>query len=120
MKKILIAEDNDSNFILMTYVVKGKYEYERARDGKEAVEMVNAGSFDLVLMDLKMPVMDGFEATKVIKSKLPSLPVIALTANVFDIDRQNAEAAGCDDFVAKPINREKFLATIERYIKKEE
>lgn len=120
MKKILIAEDNDSNFILMTYVVKGKYEYERARDGKEAVEMVNAGSFDLVLMDLKMPVMDGFEATKVIKSKHPSLPVIALTANVFDIDRQNAEAAGCDDFVAKPINREKFLATIERYIKKEE
>ncbi|MBO7108749.1 MAG: response regulator [Prevotella sp.] len=120
MKKILIAEDNDSNFILMTYVVKGKYEYERARNGKEAVEMVNAGSFDLVLMDLKMPVKDGFQATKEIKSQHPSLPVIALTANVFDVDRQNAELAGCDDFIAKPINRERFIATIKQYLKEEE
>ena len=120
MKKILVAEDNDSNFILMTYVLKGRYDYERARDGKEAVEMVRAGGFDLVLMDLKMPVMDGFQATKEIKHLCPSLPVIALTANVFDADRQNAEASGCDDFIAKPINREKFLTTVQRYIHREE
>ena len=120
MKKILIAEDNDSNFILMTYMLKGKYDIARARDGKEAIEMVNADSFDLVLMDLKMPVMDGFEATKEIKSQFPTLPIIALTANVFAADRHNAEAAGCNDFLAKPINREKCIATIERFIKEEE
>ena len=120
MKKILIAEDNDSNFILMTYVLKDKYEYKRARNGEEAVEMASTGVFDLVLMDLKMPVMDGFQATMAIKALQPSLPVIALTANVFDVDRQNAEAAGCDDFLAKPINREKCLALIEHYTRKEE
>ena len=120
MNKILVAEDNDSNFILMTYVLKGRYDYERARNGEEAVEMVRTGHFDLVLMDLKMPVMDGLEATMKIKKLQPSLPVIALTANVFDIDRQNAEAAGCDDFLAKPINRERCLATIKNYIKEGE
>lgn len=120
MKKILIAEDNDSNFILMTYVLKGKYDFERARNGQEAVEMASGGDFDLVLMDLKMPVMDGFEATTLIKGKYPSLPIIALTANVFDVDRQNAEEAGCDAFLAKPINREKCLAIIEQFTNKEE
>jgi CheY-like chemotaxis protein len=120
MKKILIAEDNDSNFILMTYVLKGKYDFERARNGQEAVEMASGGDFDLVLMDLKMPVMDGFEATTLIKEKYPSLPIIALTANVFDVDRQNAEEAGCDAFLAKPINREKCLAIIEQFTNKEE
>lgn len=120
MKTILIAEDNDSNFILMTYVLKGKYDYARARNGEEAVKLASAGNIDLVLMDLKMPVMDGFQATKAIKSLCPSLPVIALTANVFDVDRQNAEEAGCDGFLAKPINREKCLAMIERFTTEEE
>lgn len=112
MKKILIAEDNDSNYILMTYVLKGKYEFERARDGKEAVEMVSRKSYDLILMDLKMPVMDGLEATRRIKSVHGELPIIALTANVFDIDRQRAAEAGCDAFIAKPINRNECLNTI--------
>ena len=82
MMKILVAEDNDSNYILMTYVLKGRYDFERARNGQEAVEMVRSTSFDLVLMDLKMPVMDGLQATMEIKKLNPSLPVIALTANV--------------------------------------
>ena len=120
MKKILIAEDNDSNFILMTYVLKGVYDFERARNGKEAVEMAGTECFDLVLMDLKMPIMDGFEATKIIKGKYPSLPVIALTANVFDADRHSAAEAGCDDFIAKPISRDRCLATIKQYLKAEE
>ena len=119
MKKILIAEDNDSNFILMTYMLKGKYEFERARNGEEAVELVNSNSFDLVLMDLKMPVMDGLQATRIIKEKHPLLPIVALTANVFDIDRQLAAESGCDDFLAKPINRNRCLATIASFIKEE-
>ena len=59
MKKILVAEDNDSNFILMTYILKKYYAYERARNGKEAVDMVDNSTYDMVLMDIKMPVMDG-------------------------------------------------------------
>jgi CheY-like chemotaxis protein len=111
----LVAEDNDSNFILMTYVLKGKYDMERAKNGKEAVDMADSSDYDLVLMDIKMPVMDGLEATTIIKQRHPDLPVVALTANVFESDKQRAIAAGCDDFIAKPINRDQCLAMIERF-----
>jgi CheY-like chemotaxis protein len=118
MKTILIAEDNDSNFVLMTYILRRDYQFKRAKNGKEAVDMVNEGGFDLVLMDIKMPVMDGLEATTKIKETHPELPVIALTANAFDSDRQLALRSGCDDFLSKPVNSEKCLAMIEKYIGK--
>ncbi len=118
MKKILVAEDNDSNYILMTYILRRFYEYARAKNGQEAVDMIDKGGFDLVLMDIKMPVMDGLEATAKIKEKHPDFPVIALTANAFDSDRQLALKAGCDDFLSKPVSSEKCLATIEKYIGK--
>ena len=82
MKKILIAEDNDSNFILMTYILKKYYQFERAKNGQEAVEMAEKNTYDIVLMDIKMPIMDGLEATKAIKEKFPDLPIIALTATL--------------------------------------
>ena len=116
MKRILIAEDNDSNFILMTYMLRGKYDYERARTGQEAVDMVNNNAYDLVLMDIKMPVMDGLEATTKIHVAHPDLPVIALTANVFDIDRENAKHAGCCAFISKPVSRDNCIETIEKFI----
>lgn len=117
MKRILIAEDNDSNYILMTYTLKGKYELDRARNGKEAIQKVNEGAFDLVLMDIKMPIMDGLEATEAIKKVHPDLPVVALTANVFDVDKENAMRAGCDAFIPKPVNRDNCLETIEQLTK---
>ena len=116
MNRILVAEDNDSNYILMTYILKGVYEFERACNGKDAVDMVDNKSFDLVLMDLKMPVMDGLEATRIIKERHPELPVVALTANVFESDRIKASEAGCDDFIAKPVNRARCIETISRYL----
>ena len=116
MKKILIAEDNDSNFVLMTYILKKFYQFDRARNGQEAVEMVDKDQYDIVLMDIKMPVMTGLEATKLIKAKYPDLPVVALTANAFDSDRQVAMDAGCDDFLAKPVSSEACLATIKRFV----
>ena len=116
MKKILVAEDNDSNYILMTYLLKGRYELGRARNGEEAVSMALGKTFDLVLMDVKMPLMDGLEATRRIKAKMPHLPVIALTANVFDADRERAKDAGCDDFLAKPINRDICVNTIDKWL----
>ena len=116
MKKILVAEDNDSNYILMTYILKKYYEYDRAKNGQEAVDMVKKNAYDIVLMDIKMPVIDGLEATKKIKENHPDLPVIALTANAFDSDRQLAFDAGCDDFLSKPVSSELCLKTIRKFL----
>ena len=116
MKKILVAEDNDSNFILMTYILKKYYEFDRARNGQEAVDLVEKNAYDMVLMDIKMPVMDGLTATQAIKEKCPNLPVIALTANAFDSDRQSAFEAGCDDFLSKPVSSELCIQTIRKFL----
>ena len=115
MKKILVAEDNDSNYILMTYILKKYYQYDRAKNGEEAVQMVEEGQYDIVLMDIKMPVMDGLEATKKIKETHPDLPIVALTANAFDSDRQLAFDAGCNDFLSKPVSSEACLKTIRKF-----
>lgn len=117
MKRILVAEDNDSNWMLMTYVLKKYYEPVRARNGQEAVDLVKAGEFALVIMDLKMPVMDGLEATRQIKAVKPDLPIIALTANAFDSDRQAAFEAGCDNFMAKPVSAGQCLKMVAEYVK---
>ena len=116
MKKILIAEDNDSNYILMTYILKKYYQFERAKNGQEAVEMAEKNTYDIVLMDIKMPIMDGLEATKAIKEKFPDLPIVALTANAFDSDRQLALEAGCNDFLSKPVSSDLCLQTIKKFV----
>ena len=116
MKKVLVAEDNDSNYMLMNYVLKRHYEYFRARNGQEAVELTELEKPDLILMDIKMPVMDGLEATRAIKAQAPDLPIIALTANAFDSDRVAAREAGCDDFLSKPVNAALCLQTIKKHI----
>jgi CheY-like chemotaxis protein len=116
MKKILVAEDNDSNYMLMTYILKNHYEVVRAQNGKEAVEKAQSEQPALILMDLKMPLMDGLEATRLIKAQQPQMPIIALTANAFDSDRQRAMDAGCDDFVSKPVNAANCLQMIAKYI----
>ena len=116
MKTILIAEDNDSNYILMTYILKKSYQFLRAKNGQEAVEMADKGGIDLILMDIKMPVMDGVEATTKIKERHTDLPIVALTANAFESDRQTMMEAGCNEFLSKPVNSEKCLATIKGLI----
>ena len=112
MKTILVAEDNDSNFILMTYILKRTYQVQRARNGLEAVEAADKGGIDLILMDIKMPLMDGLEATAQIKEKHPEMPIVALTANAFESDRQLAIKAGCDDFLPRPVSSEKCLQVV--------
>ena len=102
MKKILVAEDNDSNYVLMTYLLKKDFEFERAKNGQLAVDMVEANDYDLVLMD--------------IKGKHPNLPVVALTANAFDSDRTAAEKAGCDGFLSKPVNREECISLLKKIL----
>ena len=117
MRRILVAEDNDSNFILMGYLIKKHYEVIRAINGIDAVEKVEQGGIDMVLMDLKMPEMDGLQATRIIKEKYPDMPIIALTANAFSSDREQAFEAGCDEFLSKPVNSELCLETIAKLLK---
>ena len=116
MKKILIAEDNDSNYLLMTYILKKHYDMVRARNGKEAVDIALSEDLPLILMDIKMPLMDGLEATRIIKAQKPDIKIIALTANAFDTDRQQAMDAGCSDFLTKPVSADKCLKTIAQYL----
>ena len=116
MKRILVAEDNDSNYLLMTFILKGHFEFFRANNGQEAVEKASTEHPDLILMDLKMPKMDGLEATRQIKEMLPNLPIIALTANAFDSDRMQAMEAGCDAFLSKPVSAIDCLKIIEKLL----
>lgn len=106
--KILVAEDNDSNYSLVRHILKD-YDLLRASNGVEAVEKIRNGRFNFVLMDLKMPVMDGLEATRKIREFNSEIPIVALTANAFDSDRTSAIDAGCNDFLTKPVKRKQLL-----------
>ena len=116
---ILVTEDVDNNFLLLEQYLSGaNVEIVRASNGYEAVEMCNNNqSIILVLMDLKMPVMDGFEATRRIKAMRPGLPVIALTAYAREKDKEKALESGCSDFLIKPFKRETLLSMIRDYMK---
>ena len=105
---LLITEDEEVNFFyLKTLLKKTEARIIRAKNGREAVDIIaqHPGEIDLVLMDINMPVMDGFEALRIIKSKNPGMPVIAQTAYNLDNDRHKCLQAGFNDYIAKPINR---------------
>lgn len=106
--KILIAEDNDSNYLLVRHILKD-YNLTRALDGADAVWKARNESFDLILMDMKMPVMGGLEATRRIREFNAKVPIIALTANAFDSDKGSAIEAGCNAFLAKPLSKKQIL-----------
>ena len=105
---VLITEDEEVNFFyLKTLLKKTEARILRAKNGKEAVDIIaeHKGDIDLVLMDINMPVMDGYEAMRIIKSKHPDLPIIAQTAYTLNNDRHKCLKAGFNDYIAKPINR---------------
>ena len=112
IKRILVAEDNDSNYLLMSFILKGHYEILRAVNGKDAVAKAASEHPDLILMDLKMPVMDGLEATRQIRAAQDNVPIVAVTANAFDTDRVHAIEAGCNDFLSKPVTSAACLQCI--------
>ena len=121
IKTILVAEDEDSNFMLLEELLSGlNSNIIRAVNGLEAVEICKSNrQIDLVLMDIKMPVMDGYEATRQIRSFMPALPIIAQTAYTTDVDRNKALACGCNDFVSKPLKQDILLSRIkEQFFKK--
>lgn len=116
MKTILIAEDTDSNFLLLNIILRKNFSLKRALNGLEAVGLFKEEKPDLILMDMKMPVMDGLDATREIRKLDTEIPIIVLTANAFDCDRQKSMDAGCTDYMAKPIIATDLLAMIKKYL----
>ena len=115
MPKILIVEDNDMNRdMLSRRLVRNGFEVVMAVNGQEGVEMTRSERPDLVLMDMSLPVMDGWEATRTLKgdAETQGIPIIALTAHAMESDRQQALEAGCDDFDTKPIELPRLLGKI--------
>lgn len=106
-KKILVVEDNEDTREILFYRIKGmgNYEVQIAANGKEALAIGSQSAPDLIIMDLKMPVMDGWEATKAVRQTTwgRSLPIIALTAQAMENDEEKALNVGCNDYIAKPI-----------------
>ena len=119
MSKILLVEDNEMNRDMLTRRLERKgFEVVIAIDGKAGIDMASSASPDIILMDLSLPVIDGWEATRQIKGDLAtqSIPVIALTAHAMAGDEQRALEAGCDDYDTKPVDFKRLLGKIENYI----
>lgn len=117
-KKLLVAEDEESNFLLIEEVLSGSgISLLHAWNGKQAVELVDKNlDIDLVLMDVKMPLMGGYEATSHIKKKRPDLPVIAITAHALSGDREKALGAGCDEYLTKPVSVRSLVDIVNKYL----
>ena len=115
IKKILVAEDVESNFILLKNLIGREYTLLWAKDGVEAIEMYKQYQPDLILMDIKMPRMDGLEATHIIRSYSKEVPIIALTAYAFETDKELALEMGCNDFVTKPVSERTLRKALDKY-----
>jgi len=117
-KVILIAEDEEFNYLLVKYILeKNGYKTLRAINGVEVINMYNSGvHFDLILMDVKMPVMSGLEATSEIRKTNKNIPIIALTAYALPGDKEICLQAGSSDYISKPIEKGDFLARVKKLL----
>jgi PAS domain S-box-containing protein len=117
VNNVLIVEDEDANYQLLKEMLrKRNYRLFRAFDGVEAIEVVGEEKLDLILMDIQLPKMDGYEATRIIRKDHPEIPIIAQTAYANYNDVVKSLDAGCNDFIAKPIKLKKLLALIDKYL----
>ena len=115
-KTILVAEDEDSNYELVKIVLQKRYRLLRAHNGIEAVNLNEDERPDLILMDIRMPEMNGLDATRIIKEINHETPVIALSAYAFEENIREAKMAGCDEFMAKPFRVENLIEVVKRYL----
>jgi CheY-like chemotaxis protein/anti-sigma regulatory factor (Ser/Thr protein kinase) len=116
MKTVLVAEDEESNYELVRIVLQQRYRLLRAHNGIEAVTINEDEKPDLILMDIRMPEMNGLDATRIIKEVDHDTPIIALSAFAFDENIREAKEAGCDAFMAKPFRVEDLIEIIKKYI----
>lgn len=119
MKKILIVEDDEKSLYLARFILdKEGYEVIEARDGLEALDKISSEIPDLILMDIQLPKLDGYEATRRIKAdeRLSKIPVVALTAYVMKGDRKKALGEGCSGHIEKPIDPTTFVEEVKKYL----
>ena len=119
MAKILLVEDNEMNRDMLSRRLKKKgYDVVMALDGQRGVEMASEESPDIILLDMSLPIMDGWDAAKVLKANetTSSIPIIALTAHAMAGDRDKALNAGCDDYDTKPVDLKRLLEKIEGWL----
>ena len=118
MKKILIVEDVDFNRDLLTQLLEEEFEVTAVTDGQAGIAAAERERPDLILMDLSLPVIDGWEATRRLKAHadLKTIPIIALTAHAMRGDEAKARASGCDDFLTKPIDEALLFRMLNRYL----
>jgi two-component system cell cycle response regulator DivK len=122
MKKILIVEDVELNLELLIQLLEDKYELVSASDGMSGVAIAEQQKPNLILMDMSLPVMNGWTAVQEIKAnpKLAMIPIIGLSAHAMNEERQRALESGCDEYLTKPVDEDLLFKTIERFIKKEQ
>jgi len=118
MKRILVVEDQELNLDLLVQLLEDCYEVVTAADGASGIEMAHRLRPDAILMDLSLPVLDGWEAIRQLKAsaELKHIPIIALTAHAMAGDEQRAQDCGCDDYLTKPIDESLLYAALERHL----
>ena len=122
LMRILVVEDEkDLNRVISKRLESEGYSVDRCFDGEEALDFIDVGEFDAIIMDIMMPVMNGYEAAKMIRSldreDAKEIPIIAMTANAFTEDRIRAKEAGMDEHVAKPVDVELLIKVIHKLVK---
>ena len=113
---LLVAEDNESNYFLISSLLEDDYNLIHAWNGREAVDLFAEHRPDLILMDINMPLMDGYESTRNIRQLSETVPVIAVTAYAFSSDRTRIMESGFNSYVSKPINADRLLSEIDRLL----
>jgi CheY-like chemotaxis protein len=116
MKTILIVEDAELNVDLLTQLLEDDYKLLIANDGAQGVAMAEQNEPDLILMDISLPIMDGYEATRKIRKRLQSTPIIGLSAHAMSGDAERAREAGCNDYMTKPLNEDLLLKKLKEYL----
>lgn len=118
MKKILVVEDQELNMDLLVQLLEDDYEVLTAIDGAAGIELAERERPDLILMDLSLPVIDGWEATRQLKAKesLKHIPVIALTAHAMAGDAKKALSCGCDDYMIKPLDEDLLFEKLDQFL----
>ncbi len=116
MKTILIVEDIELNIDLLTQLLEDDYHLLVARDGAQGVSLTGQNHPDLILMDISLPVMDGYEATRNIRKTFERLPIIGLSAHAMQGDAKRARAAGCTDYLTKPVDEDLLFKKLKQYL----
>jgi two-component system cell cycle response regulator DivK len=116
MKTILIVEDVEFNIDLLIQILEDDFELIVAKDGAQGVALAEQYKPDAILMDISLPILDGYDATRIIRRSLPNLPIIGLSAHAMQGDEDKAKAAGCTDYLTKPVDEDLLLGKLSEYL----